>query len=71
MGAAADNGGRQMTQQRVSEGKERCSGDKSEQLQPLVRLIGLSPLFLQNQELSPPTLSSFHLLPGILTCLST
>lgn len=71
MGAAVDNGGRQMTQQRVEEGKEQYTGDKSEELQTLVPLIGLSPLFLQNQELRPPTLSSFHLLPGILTCLPT
>lgn len=45
--------------------------DKSEELQTLLGLIGLSPLSLQNQELRPPTLSGFHLLPGILTCLPT
>lgn len=45
MGAAGDNGGRQMTQQRVAEGRQRCTGDRSEDLQTSVRLKGLSPLF--------------------------
>lgn len=37
---AVDNGRRQMTQQRVVEGKEQHTGDKSEELQTLVPLIG-------------------------------
>lgn len=44
-GGAGDNGRRQMTQQRVAEGKERCTGDRREELQTLVRLKGLSLLF--------------------------
>lgn len=60
-----------MTQQRAAEGKERHTGDRREELQTLVRLTGLSALFLQNQELRSPTLSSFHLLPGIVTSRPT
>lgn len=70
MGAAVDNGGGQMTQQRVA-GKECSAGDGSEGLQTLVGLLGLSLLFLQNQELRRPILSCFHLLAGILVCLPT
>lgn len=41
-GGVVDNGRRQMTQQRVVEGKEQHTGDKREELQTLVP----PPLFL-------------------------